>query len=127
MSNNYSLSTINKIQSIKMCWPLYDYIREHPNHVHLCMVHCSWSAFDYEMISTIINETLLDPYEKNSIYDFQEEKDNCFLDHCNAIYEEKDEDIKSNLEKIISYIKMRNLQLQKTIIKVKQIINLTNY
>lgn len=103
---NHEEDFIEKIKNIKNEFHMYNYIMKHPNHVHYCMVWASWEAFTLNLVRRLVESGLFDPRQVDTAYDTDNEKGNCFFDHCIALCNEL-EDLRQcrRMYPIICYIK----------------------
>jgi hypothetical protein len=99
---------INNIKNITNDLWLYNYIKNHPQNVHICLSYCSWNAFTPYLIKRLLKEGPLDPYKMNSAYDFDTNININFVQYIKLLYKEvieaDDQDKKEVLEEIYEMI-----------------------
>lgn len=73
---------IAKIQTINNWKWMYNYIKKHPEQLDLCMVWCSWEAFDVKLIVPLIEEGLLNVDKIAPEYNGSDAENISFRQHC---------------------------------------------
>jgi hypothetical protein len=91
LNHQYRINMIEKFNKEE----LLDFINCKNGNVHECLLWCNWDVFNVRLVKYLVDNKILDPFEKTNIYDGSDATNLSFYMHCKLL---KD-DINSNYGK----------------------------
>lgn len=105
LNHQYRINMIEKFNKDD----LLDFIKFKNGNVHECLLWCNWDVFNVGLVKYLVENKILDPFERTNVYDGSDATNLSFYMHCKLLKKDIESNYKKNdnwhkVSQIINYL-----------------------